>query len=123
MSTPVSRAMEGLVLMTRPPGVEQGRAEPRIIWMSASVAARLRALGYEQPVELVALPGLWWSIRADLAALGTTTEPGCGFGQVMATSESIAGHYSLYWREIVAGPFERAEDYQAENPTSPDDPV
>jgi hypothetical protein len=99
--------------MTRPPGVGQGRAEPLIVWMSAAVAARLRALGFEQPVELEALPGKWWSILADLAALGTVSEPGCGFGRIMATTESIENHYIGYWREIVAGPFEHAEDSEA----------
>jgi hypothetical protein len=102
-----------LVLMTRPPGVEQGRAEPLIVWMSSGVAARLRALGLEQPVELGALPGKWWSILADLAALGTVSEPGCGFGQTMASTESIVSHYTMYWGEIVAGPFDRAEDAEA----------
>ncbi len=113
MSTEPCRTTRSLVLMTRPPGVEQGRAEPLIVWMSAAVAARLRALGFEQPVELDALPGQWWSILADLAALGTVSEPSCGFGPTMACTEAIASHYCLYWLEIVAGPFERADDSQA----------
>ncbi len=103
----------GLVLMAPPDGVPQGRAEPLIVWMAAAVGARLRALGYEQPVELDALAGRWWSIRADLAALGSTSEPGCGYGQTMATTESIAQHFSLYWLEIIAGPFERGDDHSA----------
>lgn len=113
MSTEPCRTRRSLVLMLRPPGVEQGRAEPQIVWMSAAVAARLRALGFEQPVELDALPGQWWSILADLAALGTVSDPGCGFGRTMASTEAIASHHALYWREIVAGPFERADDSQA----------
>jgi hypothetical protein len=100
--------------MTRPPGVEQGYAEPLIIWMSRPVAARLRALGFEQPVMLDALPGKWWSIPVDLAALGRTSEPGCGFAKTMATTEAIAGCCSTYWREIAAGPFDCAEDGEAE---------
>lgn len=99
--------------MTRPPGVEQGRAEPLIIWMGQPVASRLRALGYEQPVELELLPGHWWSIRADLAALGSSVEPGSGFGQTAASSEAIAGHFSRYWLDVVAGPFGRPEDREA----------
>lgn len=113
MSTDPSRPTRSLVLMTRPPGVEQGRAEPLIVWMTAAVAARLRALGFEQPVELDALPGQWWSILADLAALGTVSEPGCGFGRTMASTESIASHYGLYWLEIVAGPFSSEADSEA----------
>lgn len=106
--------------MVRPPGVEQGRAEPLIVWMTSAVAARLRALGFEQPVVLGSLPGKWWSIHADLAALDVTREPGCGFAQTMASSEAIAGHFALYWREILAGPFDAAEDGQAVYLAAPD---
>ena len=80
------------------------------MWMSRPVAARLRAMGFEQPVELDALPGKWWSIAVDLAALGKASEPGCGFAQTLASTESIAGYYYMYWREILDGPFDCAED-------------
>lgn len=103
----------GLVLMTRPPGIEQGHSERLVIWMSRPVAARLRALGFEQPVELDALPGKWWALWADLAALGKVSEPGCGFALTVATTEEIAAHYWMYWREIEAGPFDSAEEGEA----------
>ena len=109
-----------LLLMTRPPDVALEYAEPLIVWMSSPVAVRLRALGFEQPVQLDALPGKWWSIRADLAALGFVSEPGCGFARTTASTEAIAGHFCLYWRDIQAGPFDCAEDSGAVYLAAPD---
>lgn len=77
------------------------------------MAARLRTLGFEQPVVLEKLPGKWWSIQADLAALGRTSEPGCGYARTVASTEAINGHFGAYWLEILGGPFETAEDGDA----------
>lgn len=81
--------------------------------MPSPVAVRLRALGFEQPVVLDELPGKWWSIHADLAALGRASEPGCGCAQTMASTEAINGHYGAYWMEILGGPFDAAEEGDA----------
>lgn len=113
MSDGSTTRSSGLVLMTHPPGVEQGRCEDVIVWMSRPVAARLRALGFEQPVELDSLPGKWWSILVDLEALDMASEPGCGFGRTMATTEVVANYHSMYWTEIAAGPFDQFEDAAA----------
>lgn len=110
MSDETRKRESGLVLMTLPLGIKQGRSEEFIVWMSRPVAARLRALGFEQPVMLDALPGRWWGILVDLAALGRTSEPGCGFAKTMASTEAIAGCYSAYWCQIAAGPFDSADE-------------
>jgi len=102
----------GLLLMTRPGGVARGYSEPLIVWMPSTVAARLRALGFEQPVVLDKLPGRWWSIHADLAALGRASEPGCGYTRTVAPTEAINGHFGAYWEEILDGPFDSEEAAQ-----------
>jgi hypothetical protein len=109
VSNDSTRPASGLLLMTRPRSVEQGRSERLIVWMPAAVAARLRALGFEQPVVLDRLPGMWWSIHADLAALDRASEPGCGYAKAVASTEAISGHFSAYWMEMLDGPFDNEE--------------
>lgn len=80
--------------------------------MPPAVAARLRALGFEQPVVLERLPGKWWLIHADLAALGSASEPGCGYTRTVASTEAINGHFGAHWVEILDGPFDSKEAAQ-----------
>lgn len=101
------------MLVTQPFGATGGTADSKTVWIPPSVASRLRTLGLEQPIALDDLPGKWWLIHADLAALGKVSEPGCGYAQTIASTEDIGGHYGNYWMEILGGPFEAAEDGDA----------
>jgi hypothetical protein len=113
MSDGTKRHESGLVLMTLPPGIEGGRSEEVIVWMSRPVAARLLKLGFEQPVELDSLPGRWWSILVDLYTLDEVSEPGCGFRRAVANTETVAAYFGMGWLRIDAGPFDSANEAEA----------
>lgn len=113
MSDGTRKRESGLVLMTLPPGIEGGRSEEVIIWMSRPVAARLLKLGFEQPVELDSLPGRWWSILVDLYTLDEVSEPGCGFRRAVANTETVAAYFGMGWLRIDAGPFDSANEAEA----------
>lgn len=113
MSDGTRERESGLVLMTVPPGIEEGRSEEVIVWMSRPVAARLLALGFEQPVELDSLPGRWWSVLVDLHTLDRAGEPGCGYARAVESTETVAAYFSMGWLRIDAGPFDDANDAEA----------
>lgn len=99
-----------LILSIRPPDAAEGYSIPSVVWMRAPIQKRLSDLHYDQPVSLDKLAGKWWSIHTDLATLGRAVEPGCSHTKTVASTESIAGHFAQFWVEIVAGPFESADE-------------
>ncbi|MBN8491069.1 MAG: hypothetical protein J0M00_06530 [Burkholderiales bacterium] len=108
-----ANSMDKVVLVAKSFGSKEVRHAPRVVEMSEPVVRRLALLGHAQPVLLSALPGKWWSINVDLAALDEANEPGCGYRCIDATSEAIGANHALYWCEIVAGPFDQEADATA----------
>lgn len=78
--------------------------------MSPTVATALAAAGLHEPVSIRRLPGKWWRLYVDLAALGLVAEPGCGMTEVVASSEELHHRFIGYYKEIIAGPFDSEEE-------------
>ncbi len=81
--------------------------------MNEAVARRLHSIGFTAPIAIDALPGKWWTLNVDLAALDEAWETGCATQQVDATTEQIESHYVLYYCEVVAGPFNQPDAVEA----------
>lgn len=78
--------------------------------MSATVASRLAAMGFEQPVDLDLLSEKWWVLRVDAAAMDDQLECGGAMVTVEATTSAIVHRFDGYFCEVVGGPFETQAD-------------
>jgi len=82
-------------------------------FMTPSVAKRLADLGFTQPVPLRALPGTWWVANVDVAALDSGFEQGGASTQVTVSSEEIAAGHAFYYCEVIAGPLDAEDGFEA----------
>lgn len=78
--------------------------------MSSSVASRLAAVGFQQPVDLNLLPESWWVLKVDAAALHDQMESGGVTMMVEANTAEIAHRFNLYFCEVIGGPYDTWED-------------
>lgn len=78
--------------------------------MSGTVASRLAAMGFEQPVDLDLLPEKWWVLKVDAAVMDDRLECGGAMVTVEATTSAIVHRFDGYFCEVVGGPFETQAD-------------
>lgn len=84
----------------------------KICKLAPAVGDALSAIGLHEPVSLNLLPGRWWVANVDAASEYPHFEPGGCTVRLVVSTEQLQRQYSLYYCEVIEGPFD-SDDVQA----------
>lgn len=91
---------------------ETGRPEDgaTLTLMSSTVAIRLAAQGFQDPVDLDTIPGRFWILNIDANAMDERFEPGGVSMKIEARTSEIPFRSSMHFCEVIGGPFKTTDE-------------